>query len=497
MKAVTHMSLILAAVLALAAPASAANLTLFDIPAASSQPTQVIAGPDGRLWFTQTGTEHQIGRFDPVTHQFAPIALGDIEEATADSGTVRLAASTNGYVWALDNGGQELYRVTAAGTWAHALPYGGRGLDGLSSYDDALSMPDEIVPAAGGGVWTLFDHHNPSLPGNDYNGATIVDDAGAPHLVTNQLYESPHPGALNPADGSLWIADYAYVTRVGRDGAVIRIPTGLDATYDVSSAALGPDGALWFTAYVSGTWFTSPRSGVIGHVVGNAVQLTRTSSIAAPTSLRVGPDGALWWAEGLVATAGQPRGAIGRLDPATGAVQEGSLGNYLPAGITFAGNGTLWFVDSDANVIGQVGLDAALFPPPAPGPGQTPPPVQNPPPAKVPTVAVASKSLRVKQHRVAVALSCPKAATAACRGTVRLRTAAKVKVKGRKKKAVVTLTNRASYTAKPGKRTTVKLKLTKAARSIVRRGHKVKVTVQVTPKGAKQPAVTRRVSLRG
>jgi virginiamycin B lyase len=495
-------SIAVACALLLAASASAANVVLHDIPTASSKPTQIVAGPDGRLWFTQTGVEHQVGRFDPASGQFAPIALANIDEATADEGTVVLAPSTNGYVWALDNGGQELYRITAAGAPAHVLPYGGQGLDGLSSYDNALEMPDELVPAAGGGVWTLFSHHNPDLPGNDYNGATIIGDDGSPHLLTNQLYENPHAGALDPADGSLWFADYAYVTRVGSDGAVRRLPTGLDATYDVSSAAIGPDGALWFTAYVSGSWFTSPREGVIGHVVGNQVQVTKTSEIAAPTSLRLGPDGALWWAERLVASAGEPVGAIGRLNPATGAVQEGSLGNYKPASIAFAANGSLWFVDTDANVLGQIGVDGALFPSTPAPPGQNPPPIQNPTPAPTPKPtavrpAVASKSLRVRDHRVAVVVSCPKAASATCRGAIRLQTATKVKLKGHQRKAIVTLASRGSYAAKPGHKTTVKLKLTKAARAVARHGRSVRVSVQLTPNGARQPAVTARLTLRG
>src|SRR3954452_20667007 len=128
-----------------AAPARAATLTVVPLPSASSKPTQIISGPDGLLWFTQTGTQHQVARFNPNTGQFAPITLPPIDEATTDEGTTRLARSVNGFVWVVDNGGQELYRVAADGTFAHATPYGG-----TSSYDDALSMPDEIVPAAGG-----------------------------------------------------------------------------------------------------------------------------------------------------------------------------------------------------------------------------------------------------------------------------------------------------------------------------------------------------------
>ncbi|HET6505255.1 MAG TPA: hypothetical protein VFG42_00580 [Baekduia sp.] len=499
----TSVALLAALVLlALSGPAPAANLSVHPIPAANAKPGQMIAGPHGWLWFTEPGVEHEVGVFDPHTGGFARIALPAVSEATEDEGTVRLAQAANGYVWVLDNGGQELYRIDAAGNAAHVKPYGNRGLDGDSSYDDALSMPDQIVPAAGGGVWTLFSHHNPSLPGNDYNGATIVRDDGSPQLMTAAAYEDPHPGVLAP-DGALWIADHQNVTRVGPDGAVARYPTGLNALYAVSAIVIGPDGNPWFSAYETGSWFTSDDDGVIGHLVGGQVALTATNAKASPKSLVVGPDGALWWAEALIApNAGDPRGAIGRLDPATGAVQEGALGNYRPSALAFADDGTLWFADPDANAIGGVAVDGALFPVPSPPPVPSPAPVPAPAPAPTPKKpsthpSVASTRLRVSKHRVAVSVACPKAAKSTCQGTLRLRTAAKVKLKGHNRKAIATVSSTGHYKVKPGHKATVRLTLSKTGKAVVRHGRTTKVTVELIPKGAKKPVATKKVALRG
>ena len=143
--------------------------------------------------------------------------------------------------------------------------------------------------------------------------------------------------------------------------------------------------------------------------------------------------------------------------------------------------------------------EAAPPPPQAASPPQAGP-VQNPAPGPKPApvrAAVASKSLRVKDHRVAVVVSCPAAAKATCRGAIRLQTATKIKLKGHKRKAIVTLASRGSYAAKPGHKATVELKLTKAARTVARHGRSVKVSVLLTPTGARQPAVTARLTLKG
>jgi virginiamycin B lyase len=481
------------------AVARGATLTTFPIPTAAAKPTQVITGPDGRLWFTQTGAQHEIGRFDPNTGAFAPIRLTPaIDEATTGDGVTRLAVATNGYVWALDNGGQELFKVSASGVATQVLPYGGRGLDGTSSYDDALQMPDEIVPALGGGVWTLFPFHNPSLPGNEYNGATTVSDAGAPALVTNQTYEDPHPAALDPRDGSVWVVDYAYVTHIASNGAVARYPTGLNALYAVSSVLPGPDGTLWFSAYQSGSWLTSPSGGVIGRLANGQVQTTALNSRSAPSSLRFGPEGALWWSELLSNTAGQPQGAIGRMDPANpAAFQEGSVGNYKPAGIAFAPNGGLWFVDTDANVIANVALDGQLFPqapPPAP---PAPAPAPALPAAPKPKLRVSSAKLKTvaSKRRLTVRCALPAAGTCTVKATIAATTAKRLKLAKKAKKAY-TLASAHKRLSKKGT-ASLTLKLSKSEASKLRRSkHSVKVTLMATSTAAGHTPVTAKRTLK-
>jgi hypothetical protein len=111
--------------------------------------------------------------------------------------------------------------------------------------------------------------------------------------------------------------------------------------------------------------------------------------------------------------------------------------------------------------------------------------------------AVKSTKLQRSSGRIPVTIACPKTAGDRCRGTVRLRTTAKVRLNGRGSKAVRTLSTTGTYTISPGRSGTVRLKLSSAGRSIVRKGRTTKVSVQLTPRGAKKVAASRKISLRG
>lgn len=119
----------------------------------------------------------------------------------------------------------------------------------------------------------------------------------------------------------------------------------------------------------------------------------------------------------------------------------------------------------------------------------TPPPGPVPPlPGPAPKVAaVKSSSLRYARGRIAVRVACPAGATATCRGTVRVR--------AKRGKKTVTVAS-AAYVVKVGKTATARLKPTKAGKSLLRRARKMKVSVELTPRGAKKAAAKRAVTLR-
>ncbi|MDA0161165.1 hypothetical protein OM076_12880 [Solirubrobacter ginsenosidimutans] len=127
-----------------------------------------------------------------------------------------------------------------------------------------------------------------------------------------------------------------------------------------------------------------------------------------------------------------------------------------------------------APTAGAVPTAAAVVPVvPAPGPA----------PAAVPKPGVASvrsTKLKVAARRVGVSLRCTGAT--ACRGTVRLRTAAKVRV-GKRAKRIVTLAGAAKYSVRAGATATVRLTLSRDGRTLLAAHRSVRVSVEVKPSG--------------
>ena len=88
-------------------------------------------------------------------------------------------------------------------------------------------------------------------------------------------------------------------------------------------------------------------------------------------------------------------------------------------------------------------------------------------------------------------LSCP-AGSSTCRGTVTVRSAAKLKLGKRAK--IVTLTRALRYTLAPGKRRTFTLSLSKDGRTALKRKRTVKARVTLTTSAG--VTATRRLDLR-
>src|SRR4051812_10632098 len=162
---------------------------------------------------------------------------------------------------------------------------------------------------------------------------------------------------------------------------VFQLPEGA-GPYD---AAPAPDGRIWYAAQGSGAL------GIIDPTTG-AVRQVPLGEGSAPHGVIQGPDGAAWLTDGGL-------NAIVRVDPGTDEVKTWPLpegGGYANLNTaTFDPKGTLWFT-------GQAGLYGSLDPatgsvrvgkaPDGPGPYGIPPPpdggVFSPPPAGSPPPGV-------------------------------------------------------------------------------------------------------------
>src|SRR5204863_10138691 len=102
-------------------------------------------------------------------------------------------------------------------------------------------------------------------------------------------------------------------------GAITEFSNGLVPNGDIRDIVPGPDGNVWFAQ------FASP--GRIGMITpGGAITEVATGGVTPgfsadmnPDGIASGPDGHLWFTEFHQSSGA---GKIGRLDPATGAVEE-------------------------------------------------------------------------------------------------------------------------------------------------------------------------------
>ncbi len=102
----------------------------------------------------------------------------------------------------------------------------------------------------------------------------------------------------------------------------------------------------------------------------------------------------------------------------------------------------------------------------------------KPAPPAVSKVSVRSTKLKVASRRVAVSLRC--AGSSACKGTVRLRTASKVKL-GKRARRIFSLTRAVKYSLAAGRTVKVKLSLSKDGRSLMARRRSLGASLELRP----------------
>jgi streptogramin lyase len=151
-------------------------------------------------------------------------------------------------------------------------------------------------------------------------------------------------------DGNLWFTEYNGL-HVGKFDVVSKLATEYGPLQGpASSIAAGPDGNLWF----------SERSGdgsssVLGRITtaGAITEYKTTPVPGSVVALTAGGDGHVWFVKDGF---GGP--AVGRVDPATGAVtlfMSGLNGAFtLFGGIALGGDGNVWFTSYYDGLIGRV-----------------------------------------------------------------------------------------------------------------------------------------------
>ena len=271
-----------------------------------------MAGPDGNVWFPDSGTTPGIGRITPGG------AITEFRTGLNPGGMpTDLTLGADGNLWFTDLGmTRAIGRITPAGAITEFATGAG-------------TAPEVTVTGSDGNVWFIN--------GGSTEAIGRITPAGTITEFTAGLNSSSQPNDLTLGpDGNLWFTDQGNTKAIGRvtpAGGIIEYSSGLDPMNSFPNhITAGADGNVWFTDDgVPAIGRVTPAGAITEFTMG-----LQTGS--QPDSLTAGPDGNVWFADQY---AGQR--AIGRVTP-TGTITEFAAGltTGLPDDITVGADGNLW-----------------------------------------------------------------------------------------------------------------------------------------------------------
>jgi virginiamycin B lyase len=193
-------------------------------------------------------------------------------------------------------------------------------------YDLGARTLGPIAPGPGAGA-TLIAVDGGGLFAARVSGSGAVTRIRLPQSVATVR------GLARAGDGTHWFTAGELVGRIGLDGTVALFRSPATAT---GAIAPGPDGAMWFTA-----------ARAIGRIDGAGATRIFPLPVDPAGGIVQGPGAALWFSA---------RSHVGRLSR-DGALRLFALPGGLTAtgGVTGAGDGRLWFVDSRHHRLGRIG----------------------------------------------------------------------------------------------------------------------------------------------
>ena len=308
---------------------ASAGTPLFSEFPTVAHPREIVAGPDGALWFTNAFTNkiYRITSSGVIT-SFATLS--------GFPGPTSIVVGPDGALW---------FTITAVNS-ASAGAIGRMTTTGVATrYDLPVGhSPMSITRGPDGALW--------------FTEVTAADNGGAvgrittSGVITEFTYPTANPdlmGIASGADGALWVAEYANdglsdagpsIARVSVSGDVTRYPLPRSGAAP-TAITTGPDGAIWFAS----------GGNKVGRITTTGTITTYGGTLAGVQDLTTGSDGALWFTE-------YNGNKIGRMTTA-GVVNEYSIpsgGQGNPIGIASGPDGAIWFVEYTANIIGRLDL---------------------------------------------------------------------------------------------------------------------------------------------
>ena len=225
-------------------------------------PVGLAVGPDGNIWFTDSLTGISSGAIGRMT----PTGVSTIFTGGISAFTYGIAAGADGNMWFTEYG-RRIGRITPAGvvTEFPGVPIGGA---------------QGIVGGPDGNLW--FATGDGSIGRMTTAGALTTFTAGITH-ATGRITVGP--------DGAFWFTEDGAIGRITTAGVVTEYSAGLPAINELVGITAGPDGNLWFTAWAAN---------LIGRVTTAGAITMFGAGISAgglPQEITLGPDGNLWFTE--------------------------------------------------------------------------------------------------------------------------------------------------------------------------------------------------------
>jgi virginiamycin B lyase len=315
----------LSLLLCVAGAAQSLNVTFteYPIPTANATPEGIVEGPDGALWFTETGA-YKIGRIttEGAINEYAvpPLIGGNVVGPQGIAEGPFISGSLPA-VWFTLGGG--IGSITISGT--------------ITEFRNSVSsQPYFIAQGPDGNMW-FTDTRSVAVgrvtPSGQFTEYVVPNAPGTPGLGIRGITSSPFPSP------SLWFIDYLNraIGSITTAGVITEYPVPNLATSDAHATitTTGQLGTLWF----------ADGNNSIGTIDTFTGAVTEYPVGVSPSGLVMGPDGNIWFTS-------ETSSQIGRITPS------GNVTLYnSPApgwGIARGLNGTLWYCAVGANEIVRV-----------------------------------------------------------------------------------------------------------------------------------------------
>ena len=316
------------------ARADVGTITEYPIPVTAT-PYGIAAGPDGNIWFTDSGNADGYSKVGHMTTSGAITAsdvVGLPGTVNQNGLATEIAPGPDGNLWLGHNGDVDKVPTTVTlPSQITEYPFSG-------GVQDLLAGPDNRM-------WLT-------------SGSDLSPQIGA--IATNGTATTyPHSAWMNGtfgvtvgSDHNLWVGLGDAIAVVDTSGAVVHTYPMPANTANIKALVLGPDGNVWFTL-----GNTPAGPGGIGKITPTGTVTVFTTPVAPghgsqPWGLAVGPDNRIWYVDtntdsiGVFATS-----ATSAADVTTYPTNHANA-NLL--WITQGSDGRMWFNEFNRNALGAI-----------------------------------------------------------------------------------------------------------------------------------------------